>query len=172
MRPEKQAVVAEIRERVAGSEYCLVVNYQGLTVEKLRNLRTHLRGTKSRLDVVKNAFFRLAAGAAGKTVPDGMLSGAVAVVTGQGEVTLVAKSVLEFSRANAHLQVRGGFLGRDVLSVDDVQAMSAIPPREALLGKLVGTIAAPMTGLVGVMTQKVQSLLYVLKAIEEKKSKA
>jgi len=63
-------------------------------------------------------------------------------------------------------------LGTMPLTAVDVEAMSQIPPREVLLGRLVGTIAAPMSQLVGVMRQKVLSLLYVLKAVEEKKGGA
>jgi large subunit ribosomal protein L10 len=172
VRPEKQSIVAEIRQQVEGGRYCLVVDYKGLSVAKLTDLRGRLRGTGGRLQVVSNAFFRIAAGQAGWPEVSSLLEGATAIVTGSGDGTQAAKSLRDFKRDNSNLPaLKGGLLSGRVLGRQDVESLASLPPREVLLGMLVGTVAAPMSQLVGVLSQKLASLIYVLKAIEDKKSK-
>ena len=88
-----------------------------------------------------------------------------------GDVTVVAKLLTKFIKDNERPALKGGRFGTEALSATDIEDMATIPSREVLLGKLVGTIAAPLSQVVGVLNQKVSSLLYVLKAVEEKKSK-
>ena len=71
---------------------------------------------------------------------------------------------------NERFRIKGGLMGTQVVSSTEIDALADLPSREVLLGRLLGTLAAPMTQLVGVLNQKVLSLLYVLKAIEDKKS--
>jgi large subunit ribosomal protein L10 len=170
MRPEKASIVDELKGQLEGTEYAFLADYQGLTVAGLANLRSKLREQDSTLYVSKNTFIQVTV--RDLKLPDisEHLKGPTAVVTGGGDAAEVAKTLLGFARENDKLSIRGGFVGKDVLSAADVDEMSRIPPRKIMLGRLVGTIAAPMSGLVGVMNQKLLSLVYVLKAAEEKKS--
>lgn len=170
MRPEKKAIVAEVQSYIEGSEYVVVTDCRGLAVQKMGDLRDRLRESKSELHIVKNTFLARAAEAAGLEGVGTMLEGPTAIVTGTGELTDVAKLLLKFIKENEKPGIKGGVVSQSVLSAADVEQMAKIPPREVLLGTLVGTVAAPMTRLVGVMNQKVASLLYVLKAIETKKA--
>lgn len=170
MRAEKLAVVDEIRSRLEDSEFAILAGYQGLTVEQISELRAKLREDKSSLLVVKNALLSRAAADSDWKGVETLLEGPLALVAGTGDVTVVAKALAEFRKANQLPTILGGMLRGRLLSSDDVIAMSKIPPREVLLGQVVGTVAAPMSGLVGVMKQKVASLVYCLKAIEEKKA--
>jgi large subunit ribosomal protein L10 len=168
MRPEKKAIIEEVQGEVDASSYVVLVDCLGLNVEKTADLRGRLRETDSRLTTVKNSFLKVAVQNLG--LGAGLeLEGPTSMVTGAGDVTQVAKVLRTFRKENERPAVKGGLLGGKVLSADDVVAMADIPSREIMLGILVGTIAAPMTQLVGVMQQKVLSLLYVLKAVEEKK---
>lgn len=171
MRPEKLALVKEIEARFDSSEFAVAVDYQGMTVEKLGALRGALRECDSRMDVYKNTFLTHVIRQRGLDGLDEILQGPTAVVFGSGDVTEVAKALKKFKKANERPVVKGGILGREVLSATDVEALAEIPPREIMLGMLLGTMAAPMTQLVGVMQQKVLSLLYCLKAIEDKRQK-
>ena len=170
-RPEKQAIVAEIRQRMEQSRYVLAVNYTGLTANKLKDLRQRLHATGGRMQIASNSFFRIAAEQAGWKGSEALLVGPLAMVSGAGDVTQAAKILREFVHENNPLVFKGGFLGAGIISAGDVEALATLPPRKALLGQLVGTLAAPMSQLAGVLRQKVSSLVYVLKAIEEKKSK-
>jgi large subunit ribosomal protein L10 len=169
MRLEKESMVQEIRERLDASEYVITANYLGMSVAELEELRGQLDEEQSELHVVRNAFLERAAKDKEWDAFAESLDGPTAMVTGQGDVTRVAKLLLAFARRHERPVVAGGHLEGQVLTAADITTMSKIPPREVLLGQLVGTVAAPMTQLAGVMRQKVLSLLYVLKAVEEKK---
>ena len=101
-----------------------------------------------------------------------LLTGPTAVVTGKGDPSELAKALVAFVKAHEKAAVKGGCLDGRVLQAADVDALSTLPSREVMLSMLVGTVAAPMTQLVGVFNQKLLSLLYVLKAVEAKKSQA
>ena len=171
MRPEKVSIVKDIHERLADSSYVILADYSGLTVAGISDLRGQLRAAKSRFTVVKNSFLRRAMADLGWNGVASHVDGATAMITGDGDVTQIAKILETFAKEHEKPSMRGGRVGEDVLGADEVRQLAKIPPREVLLGQLVGTIAAPLSQVVGVLNQKVASVLYVLKAIEEKKSK-
>jgi len=98
-----------------------------------------------------------------------LLRGQSAVVTGQ-DVVQTARLLKQFGSSNKVPAIKGGVMDGQLLSSAEVGALADLPPREALLSMVVGTIAAPMSRLVGVMHQKLASLIYVLRAAEEKQS--
>jgi len=171
MRPEKKAIIEELKEHMGASQYALLVDYQGLAVDEMASVRDGLRGIDAQMYITKNSFLGLAASELDRELGD-ILSGPSALVTGAGEITDAAKKLAGFANEYESFSIKGGSFGSDTLSAEDVYELSRIPSREVMLSKVVGTIAAPMSSLVGVMNQKVSSLLYVLKAIEEKKSAA
>ena len=170
MRPEKESIVGEIRGYLEGAGYVVLADCRGLSVQQLSDLRGRLRESATRLSVVKNAFFSRAAESVGMGDVDRMLDGPTAMITGDGDITAVSRILREFVKEHGLPVAKGGVMGQRVLEAADVEQMASIPPREILLGKLVGTLAAPLTQLVGVMSQKVSSILYVLKAVESKKA--
>jgi large subunit ribosomal protein L10 len=94
------------------------------------------------------------------------------MVTGTGDVAEVAKLLVAFIKTHDKASVKGACLDGKRLTAGDVDALTTIPPRRVLYAMVAGTLAAPMSQLVGVFNQKVCSLLYVLKAIEDKKNNA
>jgi large subunit ribosomal protein L10 len=172
MRPEKEAIVKEIADAVSGSEYLLLADFSGMKVTNFQDLREKLAATSSSLQVVKNTYLGVALGEERAAQLESLLTGKTAMVTGTGDVTAVAKVLGAFIKANKMPVLKGGSLNTQLLTPADIDAMAKVPPREVLLGQLVGTVQAPMTQLVGVMNAKVSSLLYVLTAIEEKKKNA
>jgi large subunit ribosomal protein L10 len=171
MRLEKKAVVKEIRDMMEGKSYAFLANFKGMKVEQINFLRLQFSHMKTRLLVVKNSFFKRAAEELGWGDVSKFMDGSTVVIAGSGDVSKVAKLLKAFKKDNNLLTVKGGRLGERMISASDIEEIASIPPIEVIRAKLVGTIAAPMTQLVGVMQQKVCSLLYVLKAVEEKKAK-
>ena len=172
MRPEKAAIVEEVRGRLEEGGFALLADYRGLTVEQLQTLRQTLRSDGLRIQVVKNAFLRLAAehvrwdpAPAGDGTP-------TAVITGAGEATRAARILMDYAAEVGLAMAKGGWLDSRVLSRDDVEQMAMLPSREVMLGRLVGTLAAPMSRLASVMTQKLASVVYVLRAFEDKRHAA
>ncbi len=172
MRPEKQAIVGEIRDNLSSAEYALLVDFAGMTVEQGADLRGRLAQHETRLQVVKNSLLGFVAGELGRPLDEDMLQGPTAMVYGSGDVAAVAKTLTGFYKEKERVAVKGGCLGQRRLSLQDVEALAKMPSREVLLGMVVGTIAAPMSGMVGVLSSKLRSLLYVLRAVEEKKAGA
>jgi len=172
MRPEKETMVAEIRSRVEGKGFVFLADFKGLNVAKTADLRGRLRGASADYAVVKNSLIRRVATDVGLEGLDSAFSGPTAIVTGDGDVVEVAKILRAFIKENDKPQIKMGAFSGGVLSAEDVERLASMPPRIELLGRLVGTIAAPMTQLVGVMNQKLCSLVYVLQAVRDKKEKA
>jgi large subunit ribosomal protein L10 len=174
MRPEKEAILKEIKQKVDESEFLLLADYRGMTVEQFSALRASLRAQGCRIQVVKNSLLKLVARDKGWGGLDGHLAQSSAMVVGKNVVE-AAKVLKKFKAEVPNMNrpaMKAGMMGTSLLSVADIDALASLPPREVLLGQLVGTVAAPMSRLVGVMSQKVSSLLYVLKAVEAKKSQA
>jgi large subunit ribosomal protein L10 len=95
----------------------------------------------------------------------------LAIVTGT-DVVQAAKTLKKFNSANGMPQVKAGYMGNVYLTSAEIDVLAELPPREVLLAQVVGTVAAPLSRLVGVLQQKVSSIVYVLKAIENKKNEA
>jgi len=169
MRPEKESIIAEVKGLLESTGFVFLVDYRGLTVDQLAELRAKLREFDTSMTIVKNTMLGLANKAVGGPDMSGLLDGPTAIVCGAGEATAAAKALTAFIKEAKLPVLKGGQLGQQLLSVDDVEAIAKIPSREVLYGQLAGTIAAPLSQLVGVMNQKVSSLLYVLKAVEDKK---
>ncbi len=169
IRPEKQAIVREIKDKVARSEFIFITDSSGLNMEKTTELKTQLRELQSEFHVVRNRLFKKAVDEEQSLKMDAALKGATGVVTGEGDVSAVAKVLKKFHKENAMLAVKAGSFEGELLSAADVIALADMPPKPVLQAMLLGVLIAPMTQLAGVLNQKAASLLYVLNAIIEKK---
>jgi len=169
MRSEKTSIVDEIRGQVERSSFVIVTDYKGLKVEQFAELRRQLRAVKAEIHVVKNRLFRHISKEHDWQQLESVLKGPSALVTGD-DVTQAAKVISKFTKEITLPVVKAGMLGNSFLSATAVAELAALPSRDVLYGMLVGTLAAPMMQLAGVFRQKVASVVYVLKAIEDKKS--
>ncbi len=172
MRPEKTAIVDELKKKVDGSTFVIVADYKGLNVSKTAELRRRLRGVKAQYQVLQNRLFQRAAKDAKLGGLEKTLDGPSAMVFGSGDVVQAAKVLKDFIRENDLPVIKAGALEGALLSAQDIEHLAGLPSREVLLGMLVGTVAAPLSQLVGVLQQKVASVVYVLKALQDKKEKA
>lgn len=166
LRPEKQAMINEVQEEVSGALYMILADYTGMNMPETTEFKTQLRDADAKVKVVKNRMLQ-------RTCDEiGPVTGPTAMVYGAGDVVQVAKIIKKFSASTKKPVLKGGVLEGAVLSAEDVTALAKLPGKQELQAKLVGTLAAPMTQVVGVMNQKVSSLLYVLNAVREKKEQA
>ena len=164
-RPEKVAVVEEIRTKVAEAEATVLTEYRGLTVHELARLRASLRTTGTEYKVFKNTLARRAVEQAGLTDLLDMLEGPVAIAFVRGDAVLAAKALKEFGRANPELVVKGGLLGTVVLSPNDVSALADVPPREELLARLAGGFQAPLVKAAGLFQAFTRNFAYGVQAL-------
>jgi large subunit ribosomal protein L10 len=173
MRPEKEAIAREIKEQLSNASFAILTDFTRMDTAKTALLRKKLRETEARFQVVPNRLFRAVAKELGYAGIEAGLKGPTAIVYGAGDVAATAKSLREFIKGNNKIPVvKLGHMDGAVLSAADVEALATMPPKKVLQGMLVCTIAAPMSNLVGVMSQKLASLVYVLKAAADKKNAA
>lgn len=171
VRPEKESQRVEIQNRVAASAYVLLADYTGLNSSRTTELRSRLRKVGARMQVIPNRLFRESVKAKG---PDlrAFLKGATAMIVGSGDVAETAKTLVQFHKECKMPVMKAGVFEGRILSAADVHTLSALPSKKVLQAMVVGTMAAPMSGLVGVLQQKLASLVYVLKAAQEKKGQS
>ena len=170
-RPEKVAVVDEVRERFAGSEAALLTEYRGIDVTDMQTLRRSLRAAGGDYKIYKNTLVRFAVRELGLEIED-LLTGPTAIAfvpaDGSGDPVTVAKTLRDFARGNPHLVVKGGVLGGDILSEVEAKALADIAPREELLAQLAGLMAAPMQQFAGLLQAVPRDFAYGLQALIEK----
>jgi len=170
MRTEKISILNEVIERVKASDFCFVLNYGGLKVTQLTTLRQDLAKLNTRATVVKNTYLGKIAKDMGWADISSMLTGPTAMITGTGDVTEVAKMLVEFVKKNEKASIKGASLEAAKLSASDVDALSKLPSKDAMRGMLLGTLLAPATSLVRVLNAPLLNVLYALKAYEDKKN--
>lgn len=170
IRPEKKSVVGELQDRISKGGYFFLADYTGMKSGPTLELRRRLRGAKARVQVVPNRLFKKALGADRAAKLDAPMQGPTALIVGQGDVVETAKLLAGFAKEFKLPVMKGGELEGRVLTAADIGALADMPAKPVLLGKFLGTLVAPMSGLVGVLNQKLASLVYVLKAVGEKKA--
>ncbi len=167
-RPEKVAVVDEVRGRLSGSEAALLTEYRGLNVADISALRRSLRQAGGDYKIYKNTLVRFAARDLGLEIED-LLTGPTAIAFVDGDPVTVAKALRDFARTNQNLVVKGGVLGDKLLSADEAKALADVAPREELLARLAGAMAAPMQQFAGLLQAVPRSFAYGLSALIDQK---
>lgn len=174
-RPEKVAVVEEVRDRLATSGAALLTEYRGLDVTAMAELRRVLREAGSEYKVYKNRLVRFAAHDAGLDLED-MLSGPTAIAFvrddpsgAPADPVPVAKALRDFARSHPTLTIKGGVMQQRLLSADQARALATIEPREVLLARLAGGLAAPLQQFAGLLQALPLKAAYGLQALIDKK---
>jgi len=168
-RPEKVAVVDEVRERFSASHAAILTEYRGMKVKELSALRRSLAPFGGEYKVYKNTLVTLAARQVGLADLEPLLHGPTGVAFITGDAAGVAKALREFSRTNPALVVKGGVLGEKVIGAAEAAALAELPSREVLLVQLAGAIAAPMQQFAGLLQALPRNLAYGLAALRDKR---
>jgi len=168
MRAEKQNISAEYIERLNKSPFFIVVDYQGLKVGPITELRKRLGKAGAEMHVVKNTIFRVAAKEAGVADLTGTLTGMLAVVTGQRDVSTTAKVLKTFASEFERPKIKFGYLSNKRMEQQEIVMLADLPPLEVLRSKLMGLLNTPATRLVQLLNTPATQLARVLKAKAEK----
>ncbi len=148
------------------------MNYKGLKVSHLTQLRKRLNKAGAEIHIVKNSIFRIAAKEAGVADLNGTLTGQLAVVTGQRDISSAAKVVKSFGTELDKLKIHFGYLNNQRLEQPDILSLADLPSLEVLRGKLLGLFQAPATKLVVLLNTPASQLARVLAARKEKLGEA
>jgi len=167
-RPEKVAVVEEVKSRLSDADAAVLTDYRGIDVPGMATLRTALREAGAEYAIYKNTLVRFAARDLGLEIEE-MLVGPTAIAfirrDSDGDPVLMAKALREFAKTNPNLEVKGGLLGDRPLTAADVDQLAQVAPRDELLARLAGGLAAPMVQLAGLLQALPRNLAYGLKAL-------
>ena len=168
MRPENQNLTKEYLTRLNASPFFIVVNYKGLKVSHLTELRKRLIKASAEIHIVKNSVFTIAAKEAGVKELNGILSGQLAVVTGQRDISTAAKVVKTFGTELDRLKVQFGYLNNQRLEQAEIMMLADLPSLEVLRAKLLGLFSAPASQLVRLLNTPASQLARVLQARVDK----
>ena len=167
-RDQKAAVVDEIAGQIEAAQAIFAVDYRGISVSQIAELRAKLRESDTRFRIVKNSLSERAADKAGADALRPMLEGPTALALVGGDAALAAKALNDTARAlNNLIEFKGGLMDGNALTADDVRAIARLPSRDVLNAQLVGTIAAPLSGLVRTLNALIAGVAIQLQAIAD-----
>jgi len=165
LRQKKEQIIDELVASLSRCVIAIATDYRGISAKEMVQLRRRLTQAGVDYRVVKNTLTRFAAERAGKKQLETFLTGPVAIAFGYDDVVEPAKVLREYIRsAGSVLQIKGGILGDRLLTAADVSALATMPPREILLARLVGQLAAPLQALYGCLNAPLRGLMNVIQA--------
>jgi large subunit ribosomal protein L10 len=147
-REQKAAVVEQVAGEIKSSDAVFAVDYRGMTVTQAADLRGRLRAADAALRVVKNTLTERAADQAGAESLKELLEGPTALTFVRGDVAVAAKAIATFRREHEIPQFKGGTMGGEPVTVEQLESIARLPAREQLQAQFVGVLASPITGLV------------------------
>lgn len=168
-RPDKEAAVKELQDKLKKSKSLVITDYIGLKVSEMTELRAKLREADVDYKVVKNTLAKIAADNSDLSEINEFLSGPTAIAFGIEDVVSPAKILNEFAEKHDVLEIKGGFLNGVIISKEKVESLAKIPSREVLLAKAFASMKAPITGFVNVLSGNTRNLVSVLSQIKEQK---
>ena len=174
--PKKEAVVAEIQNWLTSSQGIVVTSYRGLNVATDTQMRRELREAGVTYKVVKNTMLRIAAKNAGIEGLETHLEGTTAIAFSATDPVAPAKILCDFMKKNkledaGILTIKAGILDGKVIEEKDVKALAALPSKEQLIAKLLGSMNAPLSNTVGVLSAIIRNAVGVIAAVRDKKEK-
>jgi large subunit ribosomal protein L10 len=167
-RDQKAAVVERIAGQLQEAEAVIALDYRGLSVKQAVDLRTSLTEAGATFQVAKNTLTERAADQAGADSLKSLLEGPTALTFVKGDVALAAKALATFRRQNNVLEFKGGQMGGEALSADQIESIAKLPARDVLYAQFAGVVASPLTGLVRGLGSLIGGLALQLGQIAEK----
>ncbi len=154
---KKAVIVDEVTEKFSAAASAVIVDYRGLTVEQVTELRKQLRDANVEMKVIKNSILVRAAEKAGLNGLEEVFSGPTAVAFSNEDVVAPAKIIDEFAKTAEKLEIKGGIIEGKVASIEEITALAKLPNRDGLLSMLLSVLQAP-----------VRNVAYAVKAVAEK----
>ena len=166
---DKRQLVEEIKNKFQEAQSAVLVDYRGLNVEEVTELRSKFRTEGVDYKVYKNTMMRFAVREAGLEGLSEHLVGPTAVAFGLEEPVGAAKIINEFSKKHKNLEIKAGMVDGKVINIEEVRDLANLPSREELIAKVLGGFNSPITGFVNVLQGNIRGLALALNAIKEQK---
>ena len=166
-RDQKAAVIDRLAGQLESAEAVFAIDYRGLSVKQAVDLRASLRDADAQFQVTKNTLTERAAEKAGAESIRALLEGPTALTFVNGDVAVAAKALATFRRQNGVLEFKGGQLGGETLTIEQIESIARLPARDVLMGQFVGLVASPLTGVVRGLNALISGLASQLGQIAE-----
>jgi large subunit ribosomal protein L10 len=167
VKPEKIAVVKEIKEKLEKATSVILSDFRGLTFDQLATLRSALREKGAEFRIVKNTLTRIAIKELGLIELTDFLTGPTAIAFSYEDPIVATKILADFARENKTFTIKGGLLEGKFVDQTELKMISSLPSRDILLAKLTGILKAPVYGFAGVISAPLQGLIGTLNAVAQ-----
>jgi len=169
-RERKNEVVAQYGEWAGRSKASFLAEYKGLTMKQIDELRSKLRDIGGEFHIVKNTLGELAFKQAGMPLPQGFFEGSTAICFAFEDPATMAKVFTEYARTAEALKVKGGYLGKDAITAEQVKSLAELPPLPVVRAQLMGTILTPASQLARILAEPARQVAAVFKAYAEREA--
>lgn len=162
-KSQKQNLIAEFCDKLGRCKAAVITNYQGLKVTDINDLRKKLKEKGIDYKVVKNSLAKIALKEKGIKIDEAILDNPVAIAFGYNDEVEPNKIVYQFTKTNDKLGILGAVVNGKFVTANTIKSLALMPSREGLYAKMVGSIAAPLSGIVNVLGGNLRGLVSVLK---------
>ena len=169
VKEKKAQIVQELKDKFTNSSSAILVDYKGLNVQEVTELRNSFRQANVEYKVYKNTLTEIAAKEIGLEDIIPHLEGPTAIAFGIDDPVAPAKILTDAIKKYKKMEFKVGVVDGKVIDVDGIKELAELPSREELIAKLLGSMNAPITNLVGVLSGTMRALVYALNAIKEQK---
>jgi large subunit ribosomal protein L10 len=168
-KAEKIKEVESLKGKIEEASIVILLSYKGLAANDFNDLRKKLKEKDSEVKVIKNRLAKLAVkGTENETLTD-YFQGTTAMAVSKSDPTAPAKVLSDFAKQNDKIEITGGAISGQVVSLEEIKELASMPSREELLAKLLGSMQAPMSNLVSVLSQIPRQVVTVLSAVRDQK---
>jgi len=169
-KEQKSKVLEDLKDKLTKKKAIFIVDFKGLRVKDIADLRKKLRAIEAKVMIVKKTLARIAFKEQGIDLDTKKLEGEMALAFGFGDELLPAKTIYEFSRGNKNLKVLGGYIDsqkNEFLTAEQVIELAQLPSKQELLGRFVGSVASPMSGMLNALQGNLRGLVIALSSIKK-----
>lgn len=165
---QKKQIVEEIKEKISNSQAVVLVDYRGLDVQEVTELRKKYKEAGVEYKVYKNTLMRFAFKDAGLEEFNEFLTGPNGIVFGLEDPVAPAKITSEFAKDHKKLEIKAGIVDGKIINLDEIKNLANLPSREVLIAQVLGGLNGPISGFANVLQGNIRNLVYALNAIREK----
>ena len=169
-KTQKQNIIQQIADNLKAQKSLLFIDYKGIGVKDLSQLRKQLKEVGAKLEVAKKTLLSRAFKEKGIDTDFKNMDGQIALIYSFEDPLAGIKTTHTFSKRRNDIKLLGGYMENQMLDALQIKELALLPSKEELLGRFVGTLAAPMRGLVTIFEGNIKGLIIALSEIQEKKS--